>query len=349
MSGGLGKFLPRLADGEVLSSEEAAEAFDVIMSGRATPAQIGAFLMAMRLRGETVDEITAAARTMRSHAVRIQAPPGAIDIVGTGGDGSGTYNISTAAALVVAAVGVPVAKHGNRAASSRSGSADVLCALGLNLDADFTVVEKAMHTIGIGFMMAPRHHSAMQHVAPARREIGVRTIFNLLGPLTNPASADYQLMGVFDRKWLEPVAHCLGKLGLKRATVVCGHDGLDEVTTTGPTYAAEPRDGDVRCFEIVPEDAGLPRATLAELKGGAPEHNAEMIRKILGGEPGPFRNIVVLNAAAALVTAERVNTLREGAELACRAIDNGKASSILASLVRLYGSHHSVSIREVNV
>lgn len=336
MAGGLKKFLPRLADGEVLSSEESAEAFDIIMSGRATPAQIGAFLMAMRLRGETVDEITAAARAIRAHSTRIQAPPGAIDIVGTGGDGSGTYNISTASAIVVAAAGVPVAKHGNRAASSLSGSADVLGALGVNLDADFPVVEKAIHTIGIGFMMAPRHHSAMRHVAPARSEIGVRTIFNLLGPLTNPAGADYQLMGVFDRRWLEPIAHCLGKLGLKRATVVCGHDGLDEVTTTGPTYAAELRDGDVRCFEIIPEDAGLPRATLAELRGGTPAHNADMIRKLLAGEKGPFRNIVMLNAAAALVTAQRVNTLREGADLASQAIDNGKASSTLAALVRAY-------------
>ncbi|GAB3115681.1 anthranilate phosphoribosyltransferase [Novispirillum itersonii] len=330
---GLKDILPRLALGETLSEAEAESAFNIIMTGEATPSQIGGFLMALRLRGETVEEITAAARVMRGKAHRLTAPIGAIDVVGTGGDGVGTFNISTGAALVIAGAGVPVAKHGNRAASSKSGSADVLAALGVNLDADMALVEQAMRDAGIGFMMAQRHHAAMRHVAPARTEMGMRTIFNLLGPLTNPAGASFQLLGVFDARWVEPIAAALLNLGLTRAMVVHGSDGLDEVTTTGPTLVAELRDGVVRRWEITPEMAGIPRVTLDALKGGDPEHNAQVIRDMLDGAPGPYRDIVVLNAAAALMVAGKADDIAAGADLARTAIDSGAARTALDRLV----------------
>lgn len=324
-----------LAAGERLTVEQARRAFDIMMSGDATPAQIGGFLMALRVRGETVEEITGGAMTMRAKALAIEAPEGAIDVVGTGGDAHGTYNISTATAFVVAGAGVPVAKHGNRAFSSKSGAADVLAALGVNLDADMALVQRAIRDAGICFLMAPRHHGAMRNVGGPRVELGTRTIFNLLGPLSNPAGVKRLVVGVFDRAWVEPLAQVLGNLGAERAWVVHGADGMDEITTTGPTLVAAFDDGAVKTFEIAPEDAGIERARLAELKGGDAATNAAAIRALLGGEAGPFRDIVLLNAAAALIVAGRAGDLREGATLAARSIDSGAALAKLDSLVRV--------------
>jgi anthranilate phosphoribosyltransferase len=305
------------------------------MSGNATPAQMGGFLMALRVRGETIDEITGAAGVMRAKAAKIRAPADAIDIVGTGGDAIGTWNVSTATSLVVAACGVPVAKHGNRALSSRSGAADVLTVLGVNTDADFATIERAIAEARIGFMMAPRHHAAMRNVAGPRVELGTRTIFNLLGPLSNPALVRRQLVGVFAERWIEPLAATLGNLGSERAWVVHGSDGMDEITTTGPTAIAELRGGTVRRFSIAPEDAGLPRADIADLKGGTPAENGAAIMALLGGKPGAFRDIVLLNAAAALIVAEKVQTLAEGAQLAMQAIDSGAAMATLSQLIAI--------------
>jgi anthranilate phosphoribosyltransferase len=327
--------IARVADGHALGVDDARLGFEALMSGNATPAQMGGFLMALRVRGETIDEITGAAGVMRAKALKITAPDDAIDIVGTGGDGIGTWNVSTAAAIVVAACGVPVAKHGNRALSSKSGAADVLTALGVNTDADFKLIERAIREARIGFMMAPRHHSAMRNVAGPRVELGTRTIFNLLGPLSNPALVRRQLVGVFAARWIEPVAATLGNLGSTRAWVVHGSDGTDEITTTGPTAVAELRDGAVRRFEVTPDDAGLPRASLADLKGGTPAENAAAIMALLGGKAGAFRDIVLLNAAAALVVADRAATLREGARLASAAIDDGKAMATLSQLIAI--------------
>src|SRR5580693_5459308 len=296
--------LARVAAGHRLSEAEAEAAFEIIMSGDATPSQMGGLLMGMRVRGESVDEITAAARIMRSKAVMLTAPPGTIDTCGTGGDGSGTFNVSTATALVLAGAGVPVAKHGNRALSSKSGSADVLTALGVNIDCDMAVVQRCLDEIGIGFLMAPRHHSATRHVAPTRVELATRTIFNLLGPLSNPAGAKRQLVGVFAPEWVVPMAEVLGRLGAEHVWVVHG-SGMDELTTTGASTVAEFKDGAVRSFEITPEDAGLPRAMLDDLKGGEPTHNAALMRSVLGGETGKLRDIVLLNAAAAFIVADR--------------------------------------------
>src|SRR5881227_3881575 len=286
--------LAEVAAGRRLSESDAEAAFEIIMSGDATPSQVGAFLMGLRVRGETVDEITGAARIMRAKALAIDAPPGTVDTVGTGGDGSGSFNISTASALVVAGCGVPVAKHGNRALSSKSGSADVLTALGVNIDADLTIVRRCLWEIGIGFLMAPRHHSATRHVAPTRVELGTRTIFNLLGPLSSPAAAPRQLVGVFSPEWVRPMAEVLGRLGLERAWVVHG-SGLDELTTAGVTTVAALEDGKVETFEINVEDVGLPRARLEDLRGGPPQHNATLMRDLLAGAGGPLRDIVLLN------------------------------------------------------
>ena len=327
--------LARLASGDRLDQAQAEHAFDIIMSGDATPSQLGAFLMALRVRGETVDEITGAARTMRAKAVKIEAPPGAVDTCGTGGDAAGTFNISTAAALVVAACGVPVAKHGNRALSSRSGSSDVLAALGVNLEADMRLVRKALWEVGICFLMAPRHHGAMRHVAGARVEIGTRTIFNLLGPLSNPAGAGRQLVGVFSRAWLEPLARVLDNLGAERAWVVHGSDGLDELTTTGPSHVAELDGGKVRTFELSPGDVGLPTARPGDLRGGDPEHNAAALRALLTGETGPYRDVVLLNSGAALLVAGKAADLRTGVGMAADALDSAKARKVLDSLVRV--------------
>jgi anthranilate phosphoribosyltransferase len=330
--------IARVADGRSLGLEEARAAFEALMSGNATPAQMGGFLMALRVRGETIDEITGAAGVMRAKAAKIRAPADAIDIVGTGGDAIGTWNVSTATSLVVAACGVPVAKHGNRALSSRSGAADVLTVLGVNTDADFATIERAIAEARIGFMMAPRHHAAMRNVAGPRVELGTRTIFNLLGPLSNPALVRRQLVGVFAERWIEPLAATLGNLGSERAWVVHGSDGMDEITTTGPTAIAELRGGTVRRFSIAPEDAGLPRADIADLKGGTPAENGAAIMALLGGKPGAFRDIVLLNAAAALIVAEKVQTLAEGAQLAMQAIDSGAAMATLSQLIAITNS-----------
>jgi anthranilate phosphoribosyltransferase len=324
--------LARVAQGRALSESEAEAAFDVIMSGNATPSQIGAFLMALRVRGETVDEITAAARIMRAKALAVDAPPGTIDTCGTGGDASGSFNISTASALVVAGCGVPVAKHGNRALSSKSGSADVLTALGVNIDADLAVVRQCLWEIGIGFLMAPRHHSATRHVAPTRVELGTRTIFNLLGPLSSPALARRQLVGVFAPEWVRPMAEVLGRLGTERAWVVHG-TGLDELTTTGPTTVAALDDGKVETFEVAPEDFGLPRARLEDIRGGAPKDNALTMRDLLGGAGGPVRDVVLLNSGAALLIAGQVASIEAGIELAAKTLDSGAAKGVLEELI----------------
>jgi anthranilate phosphoribosyltransferase len=332
--GDLKALLGRVAAGERLSEADAETAFEIMMSGNATPAQMGAFLMGLRVRGETVDEITGAARAMRAKALPIEAPPGAIDTCGTGGDGSGTFNVSTATALVVAGAGVPVAKHGNRNLSSKSGSADVLTALGVNIDADMALVKRSLWEAGIGFLMAPRHHSAMRHVGPTRVELGTRTIFNLLGPLSNPAGAKRQLVGVFAPHWVRPMAEVLGKLGSERAWVVHG-SGFDELTTAGTSRIAALEDGVVTEIELTPEEAGLKRVDVAALKGGEPAENAAAMRALLRGETGPIRDIVLLNAGAALLVAGKGADLRQGMALAAHSIDSGSAGAVLARLVEI--------------
>jgi len=329
------RLLALAATGESLTEDQAGTAFDLMMSGDATPSQMGAFLMALRVRGETVAEITGAARVMRAKALRVAAPEGAMDTVGTGGDAAGTFNVSTATALVVAGCGVPVAKHGNRAVTSRSGSADLLEALGVNLDADVALVEKSIREANIGFMLAPRHHSAMRHVAATRVELGTRTIFNLLGPISNPALVRRLLVGVFAKAWVEPIAEVLGKLGSERAWVVHGADGLDELTLTDKTYVAELKDGGVETFEVEPEDAGLPRAEPRDLKGADPDTNARATRALLDGERGPIRNFVLYNSAAALVVAGRADDLKAGVALAEQAIDSGAARTALDRLIEI--------------
>ena len=328
--------IAKAATGRPLAFDEAREAFGLMMTGNATPAQVAGLLMALRVRGETVEEITAGATALRERMTRVEAPPGAIDTCGTGGDAAGTHNISTAAAIVVAGCGVPVAKHGNRGLSSRSGSAEVLTALGVDIEADFALVERAIREARIGFMMAPRHHGAMRHVAGPRVELGTRTVFNLLGPLANPAGVRRQVVGVFAAEWVRPLAEVLGRLGAEFAWVVHGRDdGLDELTTTGPTLVAEWDGSGVRTFEVTPEDAGLPRSTLDDLRGGDPAHNAEAIRAVLAGEHGPLRDAVVLGAAGALVVAGRARTLRDGAAMAAEAVDRGAAARALARLVEI--------------
>ena len=335
MSDDLKPFLARVAAGETLAEDQAERAFAVIMAGDATAAQIGALLMGLRLRGETVAEITGAARVMRAKALSVAAPPGAVDTCGTGGDGSGTYNISTAAALVTAACGVPVAKHGNRALSSRCGSADVLEALGVNIEADVGVVERALAEANFGFLLAPRHHRAMRHVMAPRRELGTRTIFNLLGPLSNPAGARRQLVGVFARDWVRPLAEVLGRLGAEKAWVVHGADGLDELTTTGVSYVAALDGGRVSTFEVTPEEAGLPRAQARDLAGGDAAANAAALTALLDGAAGPYLDIVLLNAAAALIVAGKTGGLGEGAAMAREAVASGAARACLDKLVAI--------------
>jgi anthranilate phosphoribosyltransferase len=295
---------------------------------------MGAFLMGLKVRGETAEELAGGAKVLRDKVQRVQAPAGAIDIVGTGGDHHGTYNVSSCSALVVAGAGVPVAKHGNRAFTSKSGSADVLNALGINLDLPIETLEKSLMVAGVCFLMAPRHHSAMRNVAGPRVELApTRTIFNLLGPMSNPALVKRQLVGVFDRRWLRPVAEALGQLGLERAMVVHGQDGMDEITTTTATWVASLENGKVTEIEIAPEDAGLKRASLAELKGGDATHNADAIRGVLAGQHNAFRDIVVLNSAAAMMVAGKANDLRQGAEMAIASIDGGKARKALETLI----------------
>ncbi|MBL6935216.1 MAG: anthranilate phosphoribosyltransferase [Alphaproteobacteria bacterium] len=328
-------YLALVAKGETLSQEEAESAFALIMEGKASDAQIGAFLMGLRLRGESVEEITGAARILRERAETIEAPDDAIDTCGTGGDAKGSFNISTASALVTASCGVPVAKHGNKAQTSKSGSSDVLAALGVNIEAEPALLQLALKQANICFLMAPRHHAAMRHVAKARQEIGTRTIFNLVGPLANPAGAKRQLVGVFDKAWVEPLAHVLDRLGLERAWVVHGSDGMDEITTTGPSYVAELKEGSVSCFEVTPEEAGIARAAPEDLMGGEAEENAAMMRALLDGEEGALRDIVLMNSAAALIIAGRADDLAAGAELAAAAIDEGATRETLEKLVAI--------------
>jgi anthranilate phosphoribosyltransferase len=339
VSGDIGDFrglLAKVGNGEPLGIDEAERAFDIMTNGDATPAQMGAFLMGLKVRGETADELAGGARVLRAKVQRVKAPAGAIDIVGTGGDHHGTYNVSSCSALVVAGAGVPVAKHGNRAFTSKSGAADVLAALGINLDLPIETLEKALVEAKVCFLMAPRHHSAMRNVAGPRVELSPsRTIFNLLGPMSNPAMVKRQLVGVFDRRWLKPVAQALGQLGLERALVVHGQDGMDELTTTTKSWAASLENGQVREIEIAPEDVGVKRATLPELKGGDPEHNAAAIRFVLSGRRDAFRDIVVLNSAAALMVAGVARDLKEGAAKAAESIDSGKAMKALETLVRI--------------
>lgn len=339
MSGDIDDFrglLAKVGNGEPLGIDEAERAFDIMTSGDATPAQMGAFLMGLKVRGETAEELAGGARVLRAKMLRVRAPEGAIDIVGTGGDHHGTYNVSSCSALVVAGAGVPVAKHGNRAFTSKSGAADVLDALGINLDLPIETLERALVEAKVCFLMAPRHHSAMRNVAGPRVELAPsRTIFNLLGPLSNPAAVKRQLVGVFDRRWLRPVAEALGQLGLERALVVHGQDGMDELTTTTKSWAASLENGKVSEIEIAPEDIGVKRASLADLKGGDPAYNAEAIHKVLAGEKNAFRDIVVLNSAAAIMVAGKARDLKEGAALAVAAIESGKAKAALETLKRI--------------
>ncbi|MCX8135215.1 MAG: anthranilate phosphoribosyltransferase [Roseococcus sp.] len=330
---GLKPVLARLADGARLAESEAEAAFNIIMAGEATPAQIAGLLMAMRVRGETVAELTGAVRALRAHMTAVEAPAGAIDIVGTGGDASGSLNISTAAALVVAGCGVPVAKHGNRALSSKSGAADALAALGVNLDVPIERLPEVIRSAGICFLLAPRHHPALRHAGGARMELGTRTLFNLLGPLANPARVTRQMTGAFSAQWLRPMAEALARLGTERAWVVHGQ-GLDEIALSGPTRVVELNAGAIREFSISPADAGLPEAPPEAIRGGDPAENALALRALLEGAPGPYRDIVLLNAAAALVVAGRAADLREGAAMAARALDEGRAKAALEALVR---------------
>jgi anthranilate phosphoribosyltransferase len=326
-------YIARIADGEALSREDASAAFDVILSGEATPSQLGGFLMGLRLRGETVDEVTGAVASMRARMLPVSAPDDAIDIVGTGGDATGSYNISTCAALVVAGCGVKVAKHGNRSLSSKSGSSEALAQLGVNIDIGPERISACVAEAGIGFMFAPLHHAAMKHVGPTRIELGTRTIFNLLGPLSNPAGVKRQMTGVFDGRWVEPIAHVLKNLGSEHVWIVHGSDGMDEITTTGPTQVAELKDGVVRTFTITPADAGLPAARFEDLKGGTPEENAAALRAVLAGARNPYRDVVLINAAASLIVAGKVATLPEGVALAASSLDSGDALDRLERLV----------------
>lgn len=325
--------IQKVSTGATLTPDEIRSALEIMTDGHATQAQMGAFLMALRVRGETADEIMGAAQMMRSRMVRVEAPPGAVDIVGTGGDSHGTYNVSTCAALVTAGAGVKVAKHGNRSVSSISGASDVLAALGVKLDVGPDRVGLAIRDAGVGFMWAPMHHPAMKHWAPVRAELGIRTLFNLLGPISNPAGVTRQVVGVFSWQWVEPIAEVLRGLGAEHVWVVNGRDGLDELTTTGATDVAEVKDGRIRVFEVTPGDAGLQPAELSDLRGGDASVNAQAIRGVLAGNAGPFRDIVLLNAAAALIVAGKASNLAEGMEIAASSISSGGAARALERLV----------------
>jgi anthranilate phosphoribosyltransferase len=325
--------IAKVATGASLTREEAASAFARMMSGEATPSQMGALLMALRVRGETVDEITGAVTTMRAKMLGVEAPPDAIDVVGTGGDASGSFNISTCAALIVAGAGVPVAKHGNRALSSKSGAADVLAALGVKIDLNAQQVGRCIAQAGIGFMFAPAHHPAMKNVGPTRVELGTRTIFNLLGPLSNPAGVKRQMIGVFSKHWIEPMAQVLKNLGAESIWVVHGSDGLDEITISGPTSVAALENGKIRNFEIAPEDAGLDRSKPETLRGGDADENAKALLDVLKGKKGPLRDVSIINAAAALIVAGKAKDLKEGAALAAKSVSSGEAEGRLDRLI----------------
>ena len=324
-----------VAADRALSETEAGAAFEALMSGEASAAQIAGFLMALRTRGETIDEIAAAVRVMRAKCRPVRAPEGAIDLVGTGGDGKHTLNITTAAAFVVAGAGVVVAKHGNKNLSSKSGTADVQAELGINVMVEPEIVEKALSEAGIGFMMAPVHHPAMKHVGPTRVELGTRTIFNLLGPMTNPAGVKRQLTGVFSRTWIRPMAEVLGQLGSERAWLVHGSDGTDEISIAGITWLAELKNGSISEVEIHPADAGLPVHPFDTIIGGTPAENAAALRAVLDGETGPYRDAVLLNAAAGLVVAGVASDLKDGVAQAAESIASGKASAKVAELARI--------------
>ena len=326
-------YLAKVATGASLTREEARAAFDDLLSGEVTPAQGGAFLMALRVRGEALDEIVGAVSAMRGRMLTVKAPEKAVDIVGTGGDHSGSYNISTLASIIVAGCGVPVAKHGNRAASSKSGTADVLSSLGVKLGLDPSGLERCLKDVGLCFMFAQTHHAAMRHVAPVRVELGTRTIFNLLGPLANPAGVTRQLLGVFSEAWLEPLTQVLKELGSKKIWTVHGSDGLDEMTTTGPTFVAALENGTIRRFTVTPDEVGLPTSKLEDLKGGDPAHNAAQLRAVLEGAHNAYRDVALLNAAAALVVADEAANLRDGLDRASRALDSGAAKATLEHLV----------------
>jgi len=330
-------YIDKVAQGQALSMEDSEQAFTIMMSGRATPAQIGGFLMALRVRGETVEEISGAVSSMRKKMLPVDAVEGAIDIVGTGGDQSGSYNVSTASAFVVAGVGVPVAKHGNRALSSKSGAADVLKELGINIEATPDVISRCIHEVGLGFMFAPNHHSSMRHVGPARVELGTRTIFNILGPLSNPAGVTRHLIGVYSPEWLEPIAKVLQGLGSQSIWVVHG-DGMDELTTAGETEVVEIKNGKLHHFILSPEDVGLKRATFEELRGGDGRFNAKALIGVLNGEKNAYRDIVLLNSAAALIITDAAATLSEGVALAASAIDDGRAKRVLENLIKVSNS-----------
>ena len=327
--------IQKVSGGATLAEEEIRTALDQMTAGAATPAQMGAFLMALRVRGETVEEITGAAQMLRSRMNRVEVPPDAIDIVGTGGDSHGTYNVSTCAALIAAGAGVRVAKHGNRRVSSKSGASDVLAELGVKLDVPFDTISRCVAQAGIGFLWAPQHHPAMKHWAPIRGELGIRTIFNLLGPISNPGGVKRQVVGVFSWHWVEPIAHVLNNLGARHVWVVHGHDGLDELTTTGATDVAELKDGKIEVFEVTPADAGLLPAKLSDLRGGDEKENAAAIRDVLAGKRTPLRDIAVLNAAAALIVADKAANLMDGAALAAHAIESGAARAALEKLVAI--------------
>ena len=327
--------IAKVANGAALSREEARSAFDIMMSGEATPTQIGGFLMALRVRGETVDEITGAVEVMREKMLRVVAPAGAIDIVGTGGDASGSFNISTCAAFVAAGAGLKVAKHGNRALSSRSGAADVLTALGVKIDLAPDQIAMCIGAAGLGFMFAPAHHSSMKHVGPSRVELGTRTIYNLLGPLSNPAGVARQVTGVFSRAWVEPLAQVLKNLGCEACWICHGEGGFDEIVPTGVTWISELKNGAISSFEVTPEIVGLRRSDAADLKGGDAVHNAEALRSVLMGELGAFRDASVMTAGAALLVAGKVADLRSGVMQAQTAIDSGAAFKALETLVKV--------------
>jgi anthranilate phosphoribosyltransferase len=327
-------FIAKVAAGNPLTFDEAREAFDIVMSGEATPSQIGGFLMALRVRGETVAEIMGAVATMRDKMLRVDAPANAIDIVGTGGDGSHSVNISTGSAFVIAGCGVPVAKHGNRGLSSQSGAADVLMALGVRIDLSPEAISSCISDAGIGFMFAPAHHPAMKYVGPSRVELGTRTIFNLLGPLSNPGGVTRQMVGVFAPQWIGPIAEALKELGGGHIWVVHG-DGYDEITATGETQVAELKGGDIRRFSVTPEEFGLARCTTADLKGGDATYNAKALRDMLSGRAGAYRDTVLMNAGAGLVVAGVAADLAGGVHQAAASIDSGKALAALDRLVQV--------------
>jgi anthranilate phosphoribosyltransferase len=326
-------FIAKVATGASLSAAEAREAFEAMLSGEVTPAQASGFLMALRVRGETIEELTGAVSALRSRMVRVKAPAAAIDIVGTGGDNAGTFNVSTLASIIVAACGVPVAKHGNRAASSLSGAADVLGALGVKAGLEPAGIERCLMEANLAFMFAPAHHASMRHVAPVRTELGTRTIFNLIGPLSNPAGVSRQLIGAFAQSWLEPMVTVLRDLGSSDVWAVHGSDGLDEITLTGPSHVVALKAGAITRFTVTPEDVGLQRVTLDRLRGGAPAENAAALRAVLDGAAGAYRDIALINAAAALVVAGAAESLGDGMARAAGAVDSGAARGTLAKLV----------------